>query len=73
MIKLSFKCGGCFTEEEVVCPAREFRSLNGRGFGFGHWLYPQIKNLAPAGWMAFDPYTGCTYCQSCWKGIEESS
>lgn len=31
---------------------------------------PNIAPAVPAGWVAFDPYTRCTYCPSCWTEIE---
>lgn len=25
------------------------------------------------GWVPFDPYTGCCYCEDCWESIEAGS
>ena len=34
---------------------------------------PTIESATPEGWMAFDPYTGMTYCSECWESIEAPS
>jgi hypothetical protein len=30
-------------------------------------------DVVPDGWVAYDPYTYCTYCPKCWEGIEAAS
>jgi len=70
MIKVIYSCGGCNAEETVVLPWREFRSLTGKSYGFGSYSYPQVKDNAPEGWMAYDTATGCCYCPACGEGLE---
>lgn len=70
-IIITFKCGGCEAVVKSGIVNREFISLNGLGHGWGHYEYPSIRDAAPEDWMAFDPYTGCCYCPTCWKSIEE--
>jgi len=50
-----FKCDGC---------------LDGQIDGT-KWLNRKdaIQDIAPKGWIAFDPFTGCCYCPSCWEDI----
>jgi len=69
MIKVIFECGGCFEKAEATM-RRKFVSLSGKGWGFGSYHTDNIDDIAPEGWVAFDPYTQCTYCPSCWKAIE---
>ena len=28
-----------------------------------------VEEVAPDGWMPFDPYTNATYCPDCWASI----
>ena len=55
-INLRFSCDGCFK----TVMGTSF--LTGRG---------KVEDVTPEGWIAVDPYTGCTYCPDCWKGILE--
>ena len=69
---LEFRCGGC----DAVAPATRalqapFISVSGKSYGIGSHQIEPIKNVFPAGWMPFDPYTGCCYCPECWKDIEQ--
>ncbi len=73
MIKLMFQCDGCLAEAEGKSPSSEFISFSGRSYGFGSRHESPIRELSPDGWIAFDPYTGCTYCPECWKSIEDST
>jgi hypothetical protein len=59
-----YSCGGCDARQEVQAPPREFISINGRGYGFGHFEYPSPADCAPKGWTAYD-IIGCTYCPDC--------
>lgn len=70
MITLMFKCGGCPKEE----PGTHWLTnsftpfIPGGSFGTRHMTTAQ--DVAPEGWIAFDPYTQATYCPECWAGIE---
>jgi len=71
MITVHFSCGGCDAKTEGTRRlTRRFVSINGKGYGFGHYEYDQPQDVAPEGWVVFDPYTGCCYCPTCWKDIE---
>lgn len=64
-------CDGCNSTVETERVKMEFCSFNGRGYGFGKWLEPSISDaVTPTGWVWSDPYTSCTYCPTCWAGIE---
>lgn len=72
MITLIFQCGGCFEEASALL-GRTFISVTGRPYGFGRWQTDNVADLAPEGWVVFDPYTQATYCPECWAGIETRS
>ena len=69
-IKTIFECGGCFKKEEGKIPQSRFVSLSGKSWGFGSYHQDSFSDVAPEGWIAFDPYTQCTYCPECWGEIE---
>ena len=75
-VNVLFQCGGCFKEaKSTTWLKRKFVYLNGRPRsimegGFGHYEYDKPQDVAPEGWIAFDPYTGCCYCPACWAEIE---
>jgi len=70
-VTVKFECGGCFKEADgTTFLRRHFDSLTGTGYGFGRWRYDTPQDVAPDGWIAFDPYTGCCYCPDCWADIE---
>ena len=70
-VKVKFECGGCFVEADgTAFLRRHFDSINGKGYGFGAYRFDTPQDVAPEGWIAFDPYTGCCYCPECWAGIE---
>ncbi len=72
MITLTFSCGGCFSQAEGTrALLREFESISGRSYGIGSYRYDTPQDVAPDGWIAFDPYTGCTYCPKCWGEIQQ--
>ena len=75
MITLTFQCGGCDAKVEGAGPLRsEFKSFTGRSWGFGGRVETTTtQSVTPQGWIAFDPYTGCTYCPKCWAEITEES
>ena len=56
-ISVKFSCDGCDTQ------------ANGTGILSKRNQNPQ--QVAPKGWIAFDPYTGCCYCPKCVAQIEK--
>lgn len=74
-VTLTFSCGGCDATAEGTRPLRsEFRSLSGQTHGLGSQvLIDRPGDLAPEGWIGWDPYTGCCYCPACWARIGEST
>ena len=54
MITMLFRCGGCDATAEGTGRLEKGASAQG---------------IAPQGWVAFDPYTSCTYCPECWAEI----
>ena len=75
MITLTFNCGGCnAVEKGTSWLKREFVSVNGKSHGFGSFqMVNTPQDLAPEGWIAFDPVTSCTYCPECWAEIEKGA
>lgn len=75
MIKAAFtySCGGCSKVESVDggMVNNKFHSISGQDWGFGRYetAMPDVVALAPEGWIAFDPWTQCTYCPACWADI----
>lgn len=59
-IDVTFSCGGCFLESKATS------RLTGRKCPISS---REIWDVCPEGWVAFDPYTGCCYCQKCWEDI----
>ena len=71
MITLTFKCGGCPKEAEgTTWLRRRFVSISGKSYGIGHYEYDTAEDVMPEGWVAFDPWTGCTYCPECWIDLK---
>ncbi len=72
-IRVVFECGGCdATAEGTTWLKKEFVSFSGRSHGFGRAVPANtVEDVTPEGWVAFDPYTYCTYCPTCWAGIEQ--
>lgn len=71
-LKITYSCDGCFCEIEVVKKLnKRFYGITGIEYGFGHYEVDKIdsEKMCPDGWIAFDPYTQCTYCHNCWKSI----
>lgn len=54
-VTVTFQCGGCFAKAEGTTFLQREQ---------------HASEVAPEGWIAFDPYTGCCYCQDCWAAIE---
>lgn len=72
-VTVEFECGGCDEKAKGAKPLRRhFHSINGSGHGFGHWSFDGPQDVAPEGWVSFDPYTGCCYCPECWANIENT-
>lgn len=77
--QLTYACGGCGAVEIVEIPrlTSRFHGFNGKDHGFGVWKNQTVDAVEhrPEGWMAFDPYTRCTYCPECiariWPDHEE--
>jgi len=70
-VEVTFECGGCFkTAEGTDRLRKEFMSFSGRGYGFGT-VGPAntVEDVTPEGWVAYDPWTYCTYCPDCWAKI----
>ena len=73
-VTYTYACGGC-DEKEINTSGRvtrTFSSFSGRSHGFGTYSVeqPSAIDLAPEGWVPFDPYTQCCYCPKCWAEIE---
>ena len=67
-IDITYKCGGCCAEAEV----RGVRQTTTQVSALMALIStPTLRTSAPKGWVAFDPYTGCTYCPDCWTEIEK--
>lgn len=69
-VRISLHCGGCdAVANDVGRIRREFVSFSGRGYGFGR-THDRVEIDTPPGWVAFDPWTYCTYCPTCWAEIQ---
>lgn len=70
-VTLKLSCGGCDATADATGPLRKrFVSFSGQDHGFGTiQLDGDPEDLAPEGWVMFDPYTFCTYCPDCWASI----
>ena len=70
MITLIFSCSGCEKVEQGTSFLKsKFVSITGKSYGFGRWQHETVEDVIPEGWIAFDPYTNCTYCPECWESI----
>lgn len=74
-VRVLFDCGGCDAKADGTAPLRvHFVGFNGRPWGFGTVQPANTpQDVAPPGWIAFDPYTFATYCPACWESIEGSA
>lgn len=70
-IKVIFECGGCGAKAEGTDRLRrEFRSISGRSWGFGRVVPANtVDDVVPDGWVAYDPWTYCTYCPACYAEV----
>lgn len=66
-VHVEFRCGGCDAVSAGTEPLRvEFRSFSGRSYGVGKAVASNtVEDVCPEGWIAYDPYTYCTYCPTC--------
>lgn len=76
VVRVTFHCGGCdAVAEGTKALQQRFVSLNGRGFGIGHYAYETALDAVPLGWVAYDTI-GATYCPKCadelWPAQPES-
>ena len=69
MIDVHYSCDGCDAKETGQLKST-FVGINGMSYGWGVRHETTAQEAAPEGWIAFDPYTLCTYCPECWAGIE---
>ena len=57
-VEVTYKCDNCRAESVPI-------SL------IGHYEYQIAQGCTPPDeWMAYDPYTGCCYCEECAKRLE---
>lgn len=73
-VTVKFSCGGCdAVADGTTFLRREFVSVSGRSYGFGSFRPANaVEDVTPEGWVAFDPYTGCCYCPTCWASIVDA-
>ena len=63
-VKVQLECDGFLR--------KEFVSVSGRSYGIGSFQPANtVEDLAPEGWVPWDPYTCATYCPKCWAEITE--
>ncbi len=73
-VTVNFECGGCFDKAKGIKPLRRrFESFRGRLGGWGTYKTDTVEDVAPEGWVVYDPYTHCCYCPKCWAEIEGDS
>lgn len=71
-VTVKFSCSGCDATADGVGPI-ERRWVSTYGGKIHHTEQTPIGDLAPEGWVPFDPYTLVTYCPTCWASIEAES
>ena len=67
LVTVHFNCGGCEAKEDVKAWAHRSHMAP---YGGAYGSRASYQDLVPEGWVAFDPYTDCTYCPKCWAEIE---
>ena len=67
-VTVRFECGGCFKKAEGTTWLQNRIVKRMGDFVARRTDTPQ--DVAPEGWIAFDPYTSCCYCPECWEWIE---
>ena len=72
MISLTFRCGGCEAQAEGTTFLQRKRTVTVQGAdgSWGYYTDPKAEDVMPEGWIAFDPWTQCTYCPKCWADLE---
>lgn len=69
-VKVIFECDVCRGAADGTDHLRvKLQSFSGRGFGRVIQANT-VRDITPAGWVAYDPYTYATYCPQCWSEIE---
>ncbi len=68
---IRFKCGGCPAEADgTTWLARHTEVLHNTPDGqYVRYSIPDVQTVAPEGWIAHDPWTGCCYCPTCWAWL----
>ena len=68
MITITYACDGCrtkLTHSQTTAPVAvvvDSKRVNRH----------TLVECAPAGWVAFDPYTNACYCLECWVEIRRA-
>ena len=71
MITVKFSCSGCDAEAPGKGPLyHRFHGINGKNYGFGHYIWDTPDKVTPDGWTASD-LVGATYCPSCTKELQD--
>lgn len=72
-VRVSFECSGCFLKAEGTRWLQRTWEEMGKyvGGSIGRYIVDTPQDVAPKGWIACDPYTGCCYCPACWASIIE--
>lgn len=72
-VRVLFECDNCEKKEFGTHPLRrEFRSITGKTYGLGSFVpVNTVLEVAPTGWVPYDPYTQCTYCSACYQLIQD--
>jgi len=71
-IKITFECSGCFVTVAGTRPlGSRWDAIHtfSDGGSVGRYVDDRPQDVAPEGWVAFDPYTRCCYCPKCWASI----
>ena len=69
-VMLDLQCNGCDAATRVG-PLRR-RAVSVFGGGLCVIKTDDPEDLAPEGWVMFDPWTYLVYCPTCWAVIESS-
>ncbi len=69
-VTVTFRCGGCDEMADGTRSIRKiFKSVSGRSYGIGTAGVESVEAVTPEGWVAYDPFTYCTYCPACAAGL----
>ena len=73
-VDVIYKCGGCDNRATVHRLKKTWRTIRqGTALDLCEVRTPTIEGTTPAGWIAFDPYTGVCYCPVCWAEMQEGA